>query len=272
MFAPFIACRLHVWYNYAMSDYLKRWEKLKKDFETASGSKRPKETVKKALLGTVQKASGLTPVLKDIDTALSKKQRAPLEQALNKLMVVRSDYGKFLMKEQAQYVNSPDDPDMTIWKAYKDLLFGIQKLEEDAAVDAKKLQETKQTGVTGITWLGLEGDVKGTVADAKKKFTSFADKEKKYNLLKKAEGAVKAAEAYTKTAARTEYTNARKALELFKSEAKKCADECAKVLSAEKDDNYKKAVRSFHDAMKALSVLARIDQQIRNLAAAEKGA
>ena len=253
-----------------MPDYLKRWETLKKTFETKTGSKRPLETTKKILLGTVQKASGITPVLKDVDTALSKKQRVPLEQALNKLMAARGTYCTFLMKEQKQFLNDPNDPDMVIWTAYRDLIFGVQNIEEDAAKEAKKLQETKAPGQTGITWLGLEGDVKGTIAAAKKAFGAFAAQEKKNNLLKKAEGAQKAAETYTKAAARTEVVNARKALELFKVEAKKCADECAKVLSAEKDPNYKKAVQSFHDAMKALSVLSRVDAQIKNLLAAEK--
>jgi hypothetical protein len=253
-----------------MSDYVKRWETLKKAFETTTGSKRPQETTKKILLGTVQKASGITPVLKEIDSALAKKHRVPLEQALNKLMSVRGVYCTFLMKEQKQFVNNPNDPDMVIWTAYKDLIFGVQKIEEDAAKEAKQLQEKKEPNKTAITWLGLEADVKSTVAAAKKLFTPFAAQEKKNNLLKKAEAAMKAAETYTKTAARSEVVPARKALELFKVEAKKCADECAKVLSTEKDPNYKKAVQSFHDAMKALSVLSRVDAQIKNLLAAEK--
>lgn len=253
-----------------MPNYLKQWENLKKAFETKTGSKRPKETTKKILLGTVQKSSGITAVVKEIDSALSKKQRVPLEKALNNLMAARGTYCTFLMKEQKQFLNDPNDPDLTIWTAYKDFIFGIQKIEEDAAKEAKTLQEKKSPGATGITWLGLEGDVKGTIAAAKKSFGAFPAQEKKYNLLKKAEGAQKAAETYTKAGARTEIVNARKALELFKAEAKKCADECAKVLSAEKDDNYKKAVKPFHDAMKALSVLSRVDAQIKNLLAAEK--
>lgn len=121
-----------------------------------------------------------------------------------------------------------------------------------------------------IQWLSLEGDVKGTVAAAKKGFAAYSAQEKKNNLLGKSEGAVKAAEAYTKAAAHTKYKEAREALELFKKEAKKCADECAKVLSAEKDAGYKAPVQHHRDAMKALSVLARIDAQIKNLVDAEK--
>jgi hypothetical protein len=57
-----------------MSDsYVSRWEKLKKTFET-TGVDRPKLT-KDTIFGTIQKASGITPVLKEIDTAIEKKQR-----------------------------------------------------------------------------------------------------------------------------------------------------------------------------------------------------
>jgi hypothetical protein len=252
--------------------YLKRWEQLKQDFQNTTQKSRPKETTQKLLLGTVQKSSGLTPVLKDVDTALEKKQRVPLEQALNKLFQTRGTYATFLMHEQKQFLNDPNDPDLKIWTAYKDFIFGIQKIEEDASKEAKTLQETKGGVAEGITWLSLEGDVKGTVQAAKKGFAAFAAQEKKNNLLSKANGAVKAAETYTKAAARTQLTEARKALELFKQEAKNCADACAKVLSAEKDEKYKKEVQHFHDAMKALGTAARIDAQIKNLTTAEKAA
>jgi hypothetical protein len=253
-----------------MGAYLKRWDDLKADFEKTTGQKRPKETTKKVLLGTVQKSSGLTPLLKDIDTALEKKQRLPLEQALNKFFVARGVYATFLMTEQKRFLNDPDDPELTVWIAYKDLIFGIQKIEEDASKAAKTLQEEKSPGNVAIQWLSLEGDIKGTVLAAKNGFAPFAAQEKKNGLLAKANGAVKAAEAYTKAAARTQFKEARAALELFKKEAKRCADDCAKALNAEKDDKYKKAIQSFHDAMKALSALARIDAQIKNLLDAEK--
>ncbi|HEX3745910.1 MAG TPA: hypothetical protein VHW09_18340 [Bryobacteraceae bacterium] len=252
-----------------MANYLKRWEDLKKAFESTTNQQRPKEVKKKIILGTVQQASGLTPVLKTVDAALEKKQRAPLEQALNKLFQVRGTYATFLMGEQKKFLNDPDDPEMVVWIAYKDLIFGIQKIEEDASKDAKALQEAKG-GETGITWLSLEGDIKGTVQAAKKLFAPFAAQEKKNKLLCKADGAVKAAETYTKAAARTQAADARKALELFKKEAKEGADDLAKVLNAEKDPAYKKAIQSFHDAMKAISTLARIDAQIKNLQDMEK--
>jgi hypothetical protein len=251
-----------------MGTYLKRWEHLKAQFEKDAQHPRPNETTKNIILGTVKKPSGLSPVIKDVDTALEKKQRLPIEQALNKLFQVRGIYAMFLTQEQKKFLNDPDDPEMTVWIAYKELIFGIQKIEEDASKEAKALQEEKGDG-PAIQWLSLEGDVKGTVDAAKKGFGNFKAQEKKNNLLGKASAAVKAAESYTKAAAHSKVKEAREALELFKKEAKRCADDCEKVL-AEKDQNYKKAIQSFHDAMKALSTLARIDAQIKNLQEAEK--
>jgi hypothetical protein len=247
-----------------MGVYLSRWEKLKKDFETNSNLKRPQETVKKALIGTVAKSSGLTPIMKDIDSALEKKQRTPLEKALNQLMATRSTYCTFLMEEQKHYLNDPNDPDLTIWTAYRNLIFGIQKLEEDGAAAAKTLQEAKGGGES-ITWFGLEGDVKGTVEKAKKDFGPFAAQEKKNLVLKKADPALKAAKAYTEAAAKTNFLAAKGALLNFKVEAKKCADAVGIVAGKETDANYKKVLVAFQNAMQALSVSARVDTQIQNL-------
>jgi len=246
--------------------YLTRWEKLKKDFETKTGAKRPQETVKKALVGTVAKASGITPVLKDVDTSIEKKERKPLEQALNKLMVQRSAYCTFLSQEQKKFNPMVDDTQQAIWEAYRDLIMGVQKIESDAADQAKTLQEAK--GATqGIKFLALEGDVKGTIAAAKKGLAPYAALEKKYDLIKKADGAVAQAEAYTKAAARTQVKEAIKALETFKVEAKKCYEALAKVLAVEKDKGFQTALQAYHDAMKALASVGRVDAQISNLKA-----
>ena len=251
--------------------YLAKWEQLKKDFEVTTNKSRPKETVKKAIVGTVQKASGLTPILKEVDTALQNQERKPLEQSLNKFFAARGAYATFLSQEQKQFLNDPNDPDLFVWTAYRDLIMGMQKIETDAAADAKKLQEKKGGGKVAIEWLSLDGDLKGTVAAAKKDLAAFSALEKKHGILKKADPALKDTEKYTKAAARTEYKNAREALVSFKVTAKKCADDLAKILGAEKGDpNFTKALTKFHDAMKALSTLGRVDAQIKNLVDAEK--
>lgn len=255
-----------------MGKYVKEWEKLKEDFEATTGAKRPKETGRDYDSGAaVAKASGITPVLKDVDTALEKKQRLPLEQALNKLMVARSSYVTFLMKEQKQF-NPMDDGDLPMWTAYKDLYMGIQGIEDKASQEAKTLQEQKSPGQEAIIWFGLEGDLKGTIAAAKKALAPFATLEKKHGVLKKADASVKAAETYTAAAARTKAKEARVALELFKTEAAKCAtelDKIAKAITEKKEADAKKAVESFHNAMKALSTLPRVDAQIKNLKSME---
>jgi hypothetical protein len=249
-----------------MGAYLTRWQNLKQAFETEAQKKRPLETTK-TLLGTAAKSSGVTPILKDIETALAKKERKPLEQALNKLNVARSSYGKFLSLEQAKF---QDDP--VVWKAYHSLIIGLQDIEVDLAAAAKSLQEAKSSDQKGIEFFGLEGDLKGALVAAKAKLAPFATLEKKYGLLKKADATVKAAETYTKAAARTQAKEARVALELFKVECKKCADELDKVLKLEKEAKFHAALQSYHDAMKNLAVVQRIDGQIAKLKAMEAGA
>jgi hypothetical protein len=57
-----------------MGVYLAEWDKLKKAFETDTNRARPKETVQKALIGTVAKSSGITPALKDVESALARRK------------------------------------------------------------------------------------------------------------------------------------------------------------------------------------------------------
>jgi hypothetical protein len=250
--------------------YVARWEKLKKDFETAFQAKRPMLKVKDADAGIVTKSSGITPVLKDIDTALQKKERKTLERAINKLMVVRGPYATLLAKEAGKYSDWNEDLSFqAISTAFRDFMMGLQKLEVDAAADAKKLQETKGAAA-GIEFFALEGDVKGTVSSAKKGLAKFATLEKKHSLLKLSDAAVKQAEIYTKTAARTEVKAAKQALLNFKTEAKKCADALAKVSKLETDKDFLKALTSYQNAMQALSAMTRVDAQIRNLTAMEQ--
>jgi hypothetical protein len=250
--------------------YVARWEKLKKDFETAFQAKRPMLKVKDADAGVVSKSSGITPVLKDIDTALQKKERKTLERAINKLMVVRGPYATLLAKEAGKYSDWNQDPSFeAISTAFRDFMMGLQKLEIDAAADAKKLQVAKGAA-EGIEFFALEGDVKGTVSEAKKGLAKFAALEKKHGLLKLSDATVKQAEIYTKAAARTEVKAAKQALINFKAEAKKCADALGKVLKLETDKDFLKALTSYQNAMQALSAMTRVDGQIRNLTAMEQ--
>jgi hypothetical protein len=245
-----------------MGVYVTRWEKLKKKFETDTQISRPKEAIVKALGVTIEKSSGITPVLKEIDAAIEKKQRLPLEKALNNLFKVRSSYASFLIKEQSLY---QDDP--VIWQGYKNFIMGIQKLEEDGAHEAKSLQEAKSTG-PAVTWMGLEGDLKGTLEKAKKDFSSYPLQEIKNGMIKKADPALKAAKAYTEAAAHSNYAAAVKALQDFKVEACKCGDAANKQAGKE-TGKYKDALASYGKAMRDLGNAARVDAQIRNLQQAQ---
>jgi len=245
--------------------YAARWEKLKKDFETDAGKPRPQLKVKVGFLGSFAKASGITPVMKEVDAALQKKQRAPLAQAINKFMKVREEYTNLVSKESFKM------DDIEVQKVYSTFLQGIAKITVDVQEDLKKLQETKVPGKVAVALLEIEGDMTGTIAKAKKDLAKFSTLEKKHSVVAKADAALKDTQKYTKASARTAYKEAWEALESFKKNAKKCSDDLDKVLSAEKSSaDFTKAVTSFRDAMKAFATVTRVDQQIQKLKDAEK--
>jgi hypothetical protein len=254
-----------------MGKYVKDWETLKTNFEANTGKTRPKETVKKAIIGTVQKASGLTPLLKDIDSAIEKKERLNIEKALNKFHSVQESYVMFLQNERKPYLAMTNDGDEDMLKEYGKLISGLLNIEKEVADDAKKVQEQKSgDGASSITWLFLEADVKGTIAKAKKDFTPFAALEKKFNLIKKADPSLAVAQEYTKAAAHTEVAKALAALKDFQIKAAACATACDTALKdkdAVKSQPYINAVKSYQKAMRDLSTAARIADQIRRLTA-----
>lgn len=253
-----------------MGKYVSKWQDIKDKFEKSTNLKRPTETVKRAIVGTVQKSSGLTPVLQEIDTALEKKQRYPLEKALNKYHSVQEPYVSFLREEMKKY---PADQYENIALAFATFMREMLMIEQDVAADAKALQEQKSPGATGIKWLFLEADVKATIEKAKKDFSPFATLEKRFGLIKKADPAFKAAQDYTKAAARTEVNNALAALKDFQTKALSCANACdapLKDTDANKQDKYIAAVKSFQKAMQDLRT-SRAATQIKNLEAAAAG-
>jgi hypothetical protein len=247
--------------------YVARWEQLKKDFEKTTGLERPK-LVKDSIIGTIQKASGITPVLKDLDSAIAKKQRAPIAQAITKFMTVRGPYVEILMKETGHCMANDDD---VLAMAYTKLQSGLQKIAADASEELKSVQEAKSPGTVAVDLLEIEGDIKATIATAKKDLTAFAALEKKHKVIATADTALKEAEKYTKAAARIEYATAVDALTKFKAAAKKAAEDLGKVITAEKSsDKFTTAVTKFQKAMKDFSTVQRVDQQITKLQEAEK--
>jgi hypothetical protein len=249
-----------------LGKYVKEWETIKKKFETDAGIKRPKESIKKAIIGTVQKSSGLTPVLQEIDNAIDKKERLTLEKAMNKYHTVQEPYVAFVRKEMKTY-DATVDEDIVL--AYATFMREMLMLEDKMSVDAKALQEKKGGGVS-IKWLFLEADVKGTIDKAKKDFAAYATFEKKFKLIDNAGPALKAAQDYTKAAARTEVANALKSIKEFQVKAKVAANACDAALKdaeAKKKSDYIDSVTSFKSAMNSLSTASRTTDQVKALEA-----
>lgn len=250
-----------------MGKYVKQWQAIKAKFEADAKIKRPKETVTKAMLFTVQKASGLTPALEEVDKALEKKERLTLEKAMNKYHLVQEPYVKFVRSEMSKYDPGTDE-DVVL--AFGTFMRQMLMIEDDISKDAKKLQEDKGgTGTEGIKWLFLEADVKATVEKAKKDFAAFAALEKRFGLIKKADSSIKSAQDYTKAAARTEVANAIKALKDFQVNARSCAKGCDPAIAdkeAQKAPKYIESVKSFQKAMNDLAA-ARAATQLKELEA-----
>lgn len=252
-----------------MGKYVKQWQAIKAKFEADAKIKRPKESTTKAMLFTVSKASGLTPALEDIDKALDKKERLTLEKAMNKYHQVQEPYVSFVRSEMKKYDPDTDEDVVLAFGTFMREMLGI---EIDVAKDAKALQEAKGgTGTDGIKWLFLEADVKATIEKSKKDFAAFAALEKRFNLIKKGDPAIKAAQDYTKAAARTEVANAIKALKDFQVKARDCAKGCDpaindKEVQLKKNEKYMEAVKSFQKAMNDLAS-ARAATQLKELEA-----
>ena len=98
--------------------------KTKSRLRSQHGTGASQRRSEKFLIGTVQKSSGVTPILKEVDTALEKKQRTPLEQSLNKLMVARSTYCTFLTSQQSAFAPGKPTEDLAIWTEYRNLIKG----------------------------------------------------------------------------------------------------------------------------------------------------
>src|SRR5882724_11434866 len=155
-----------------MATFLDRWEKAKKDFD---------QHAKKVTM--LQQASGLTPLLKDVDAAFAKKQRKVALQALTKFNVGRQKYTSFLAHQVGP--SSPHDP--TIQQAVMALIKTIQAIETDIAHAIETLQEEKQPATApkdAIKILILEGDLKSNIARTKKALAPHASIDKKYDVLK----------------------------------------------------------------------------------------
>jgi hypothetical protein len=241
--------------------YVKEWETLKQTFQKNTGQKRPQDKVNLGLV-VIQKSSGITPALQAIDTAIEKKERLTLEKALNSYHTVQESYLKVVQAEMKT------EQDIDVQQEYTKFMRALLEIERKAGEDATKVQEAKGGVATGIKFLFLEADVKGTIEHAKKDFDAFSKFESKFKLIEKAAPAKAAAKTYTEAAAHTKYQDAINALNDFKTKAKACATACSKVLTdaeVKKNAAYVQKVQSFEKAMNDLSASARIAAQIKEL-------
>lgn len=270
-----------------MGKYVKQWELVKKQSE-AKGLARPKETTKKLFLGTVQKSTGITPALEAIDKAIEKKERLPLEKALNNYHSVQETYIAFLQKERKPFMDAGDTDALD---AFSILIQGMGKIESDAAEDLRDLQVQKlgarpeEKDQKSIKFFFLEADVKGTIDHGKKEFTlhpEFAKSSELAKVMKACDAATTTAQAYTKAAARTDYAGAAAALTDFQEKAKAVAKACdpaiaegqkkkaaiPKTLPKAVGDTMQKyidALQSFKTAWTGLGANARISKQLQDL-------
>jgi hypothetical protein len=236
-----------------MPTFLSRWDTAKKAFDQHAKNEK-----------TLQQTSGLTPLLKDVDAAFAKKQRKVALQALTKFNVGRQKYTRFL----ALQVGPSSAHDPTIQKAVMALIDAIKVIETDIAHAVEALQEDKQPANApkdAIKILILEGDLKSNIARTKKALQPFAAIDKKYDLLTLAQPAVKAMEAYSKAAARTQVKEAHDALASYVALARKCNAYCAQIVSKEKTEDYTKVVKSFANDLKTLTEGSRVQQQLQAL-------
>lgn len=271
-----------------MAGILADWEQIKRDFaqgvateiKTGSISQDYADAIKKLLTTD----TGLTPALKDIDTAIAKKERKTAMTGLTKLHMVIEKIrkpiddlislgGNKATDQEKVFKQSKDPVDKMKLKMLNDLVEtiftykqGILKLETTVAKAIEKVQEQK--GPTGkkIDIISLEGDMKGALEVFKNAIKPFVNEEKTHKTLAKTDALVNSMKAYSKAAARTEVKNAMAALNQFFTAVGEIQKATNNVGRAQPPvaDGYKKAVESFNKALQAIKS-QRGDVSMKNL-------
>jgi hypothetical protein len=240
-----------------MSDFVGDWQKLKAKFDE-TGLNRPTR-VKETMFGTMKMGTGISGALREIDTAIGKKERAPLAQAINKFLAVRDPFCK-ICSDRALKANADGEDEAAA--AYASLNGGLQKIAVQAAEELKKIQIKK--GGAAVPMIEIEGDVKATVMAAHRSLAGFAALEKKHKVMETADAAAAETVKYTKAAARGDYTLAIQALTRFKAAAKKAADDLKSVMDKEKSSSgFTEAVKKFEKGMRDFSTVQRVDGAIK---------
>lgn len=263
-----------------MSNYLADWTKAKKDFAATAvgelqkgGAAIPAE-IRQGVVTLLKTETGLTPALKEVDAAFGKKYRKAVMQGLTKVHAVIE---KTIMAVQAvsQKARSAamDATDHAAQGALDEIHMAgvvfnrtIGGFETRIAKELESLQEEKSAdGATKIDIISIEGDVNGALAKFKSATKPFAILEKQYKLLPAIEPAVKAMQAYSKAAARTEVKAAITALDGFIAGVTKFDDHRKKMAATDKPNStYFKAADSLATALRAV-VAQRATVSMKNL-------
>jgi hypothetical protein len=245
------------------TNFVADWEQLKKGFDTAAKAVQNPNDAERAFLAVMAKPTGLTPTLKDVDSAFAKGYRKPANEALLKFYAKREPLALLLAKVMPKL-----DDDQLLQAAMK-MNSGLPALEKSIQAKLKELQDEKAGAAGASDWnllLLFETDLKKNIDTLTKdlKAGALPAIEKKHNVLKLPATAVKHMDAYSKAAARLEAKDALAALKAFVAAAQACANDCDKVLAKEKDADYTKAVQRFAKDLRTLCT-ARVSVQQKKL-------
>lgn len=210
------------------------------------------------LTNLMNKDMGFGPVLKAVDAGFKKRHRKDVMAALTKYHALIE---KHAMELQRVALLATGKVSKTTAKPLARGLQGIEEccfdfkremngLEPKIAKALESLQEEK-SGKPAISITGLEGDMNGAIAAYKRSVGSFTDLEKKFQVSKALEPVVKAMQAYSQAAARTQVSAAIKALKEYNLRVDKLETLMKQIANTKPavNANYVKAVTTLSVAL-----------------------
>jgi hypothetical protein len=248
--------------------YVKDWEKAKKDFKTtvveqlkAGGDEIPDEYRSK-VVAFLKAETGMTPALKDVDSAFDKKHRKSVMQALTKVHAVIEKAAmaaqKIALGAGSLAMDATDDAAADalgkIQTAGLDFKRALLDFETRISKELGSLQEAKSATGDKIEINTLEGDMEGAVNRFKNVVKPHAALEKQHKVLDSMKPMIKAMKAYSTAAARTKVGDAITSLEDFFTGVDKLSAYSKSIakLKPALDDDYVEAVENLAMAMRAI--------------------
>jgi len=251
-----------------MTTFLKEWEKAKKEFQTKiaaelkNGGQGIPADFRNAVVTLVKTDTGMTPALKDVDAAFTKKHRKAAMEGLTKVHGVIEKAAmavqKIALGAGGKAAEATDDATVDALNEIQNIGLDFKRkltaFETDIAKAIEKLQEAKSPTGAKIDIISLEGDLEGAVNQFKKDVKAHAALEKVHKVLESIKPAIKSMHDYSKAAARTDVDNALTSLESFFAGVDKL-DTLQKKIAAMKpalDADYVKAVKDLRDALNTI--------------------